>query len=175
MLKRLVGTLVLASALALTISAGASAHVLRQDGTITGVLHIAPYDHPVSNTPVTYMFEQLSDSNPSSPFSRQGCDCIITISQDGTTLNTTALASKNTFTFPRAGIYTLQLDGKPSQSAQFADFSLSYTIRVSQGTPPRATAISPVVWIGGGAAILAIIATAYFMQRSETTNHRGSS
>ena len=57
-----------------------------------------------------------------------GCNCTVTVSQNNKTVAsqsltpTAALESRNTITFPRAGVYTMQVAGQPKAAGSFQPF-----------------------------------------------------
>ncbi len=114
----------------------ASAHVLKSDGNIGAILHINPDDNPKSGTPTTYA---LAFTDTSDHFTLKNCNCTVAIQADGQTLATQDLVSKypldseNTYTFPKANVYTLKVTGQPKKGDVFQPFILTYTVRVEAG------------------------------------------
>ena len=113
-----------------------SAHVLKTDGTIGAILHIAPDDNPKSGVPTTY---ELAFKDTNNQFTLANCDCSVAIQADSKTIDTQvlgtqyALISKNTYTFPKPNVYTLEVTGQPKQANTFQPFVLTYNVRVEAG------------------------------------------
>lgn len=151
---------------ALLPSGVASAHVLATDGNIGAVLHISPDDNPTSGTPTSFT---LSFDDTTGRFKLPNCDCSAAIQENGKTLSTISLNnshqldSTNTFTFPRANAYTLEITGTPKTANAFQSFALSYTVRVTSGDL-QTQSVPLALWAGLGAMIGLILLAAYAME-----------
>jgi hypothetical protein len=117
----------------------ASAHIVKDDGTIEGLLHISPNDDPVAAQASTLGF---SITDASGRFAATACDCRIAVKVDGKQkLGRTVAPSEVlsdgavlvNYTFPYQGVYTIVLEGKPKQADGFSAFKLTYDVRVAQG------------------------------------------
>ncbi len=168
MRKQFIILLLLGGILAASYTSTASAHILRTDGDFRAEIHVPPYDHPLSGEPTTYL---ITFENAPEGFSVADCTCNVTVIKQGKTFDTRALAipdgqeSKNTFTFPEAGDYTLRVSGEPKQAGQFPGFTLEYPAHVSP-SKPTSKPIPAAVWVGAGTGIVAIVAVALYMDHS---------
>lgn len=150
----------------------ASAHVLKEDNGIYGVLHIPPDDSPSAGqqTDLSMSFGDAQDA-----FLLQDCDCRVVIKKDGATVQRTGLkpsrpdstlAGDAFVNFPSVGVYEVLVEGSAKDGA-FADFKLDYTVRVAVaiGQPAAASKGADILIIGAGAlAILAMVATMQIRQ-----------
>jgi len=123
-----------------------SAHVLKTDGDIGGVLHIDPNDNPTTGSTTTFFFEMRDRHNQ---FTLTHCDCQVIVTENGkqlsskipSTLDTQTLTSS--FNFPEKAVYQLTLSGKPTSGNTFQPFTLTWSVRVASdgGSSPFATTI----------------------------------
>jgi hypothetical protein len=108
-----------------------SAHTLKTDGNIGGLLHVDPTDEPFANAPSTIYFEL---TNKSAHITPAKCECQMVVKLGGKQLSTQALypegsnslETKISYTFPEPGVYQLKFLG----SAGTEQFSLSFDVRV---------------------------------------------
>jgi len=135
-----------------------SAHTTRVDGPISVQLHIEPNDLPVDNVPTHYL---LSFRDQNSVFSLADCTCGVQIQANGKTISTVTLGSEaplatiQTFTFPKPGVYTMIVSGTPKSTNTFSPFSVSYSIRVDQNPDQKKqTDNTPLYFAIGVAAIV---------------------
>lgn len=117
----------------------ATAHVLQTDGTIGAVMHIDPNDAPVTGSLSTFIFEFKDQANK---FTLSDCTCTVSVIEDKTqalpekeTVYTTSLTTRPlfTYTFIDSAVYMIEIQGK-SMTNSFTPFTLTYPIRVEQGT-----------------------------------------
>jgi hypothetical protein len=161
------------SAIALLISFAtpgvASAHVLKLDGSIAGILHINPDDDtPVAGKSTDYIIEFDDDANQ---FTLPQCDCTVSVvnTNDNKTIATEPLVvtsskiSENHYTFSDSGIYNLRFTGAPKQANGFQPFTLTYTVTVASQSSSQS--VSPFLWIGMGTVITLVIAAGYATNR----------
>lgn len=150
----------------------ASAHILKIDGTVGGVLHIDPNDEPIAGAP-SHLVLDLKDT--SGKFSIENCNCTISVVSEGKQIFSGKIGSttSNTlYTFPSAGIYSVIAEGSVKSGAQggtaFQSFKLSYDIRVEEGNgaPQELSTLQKIlgqhalhIIIFGGAIIIGIILT----------------
>ena len=146
-------------------AAPASAHVLKTDGTIGAVLHINPDDDPVTGSPTSYV---LYFDDTAGRFTLPACDCTVAVQEQGATIHTQALTvtnaldSSDTYTFPRPGVYTLSVSGRPKTAGVFAPFTLNYLVRVQAVGGASGTQPFPVLlWVGLGLMVGLILLAAY--------------
>lgn len=170
-MKQYVTLLVLALVMVITVtSAGtASAHVLKQNNGISGVLHIPPDDNPKAGEVTTL---GISFGDKPGAFSLQDCDCSVAIAQNGKTLQTVTpapalagatLDSYSKVTFPSIGVYDIVATGS-SKSGAFAKFTLDYVVRVATdvngGAVPvaKSTSVTPIIIGLGSFGLIAVVA-----------------
>lgn len=117
------------------------AHETESDAGISALLHIDPNDQPVVGKEAKLFF---TFTDASGKFEIQRCDCVITLFQNDTQVDqrivdvaNTAFASVGSYplytrTFADAGVYKVELVGKPKDGATFGEFSLHYDVRVEE-------------------------------------------
>ncbi len=161
-------------ALALLLVGGvAQAHVLEADGDIGAVLHILPDDSPSSGIPTTY---ELAFEDTSGRLRLSECNCTVTVRGSDQVVRSSLLnvagrlGSSNSVTFPRADIYTIEVEGKPKQADSFQPFKLSYIVRVNAGNQ-RIGSVPPLLWVGISGLIGLVILAAYAMEVSYTAKY----
>lgn len=141
----------------------AEAHVLKTDGDIGAVLHINPDDNPTSGTPVSYI---LSFTDTSGRMTLPNCACGATVLENGKQIaqeplsDTSAMQSNDTLTFPKAGVYVLQVSGAPKEADAFQPFVLRYTVRVTSGQP-TAQPFPVLLWVGIATTMALLLLVAY--------------
>lgn len=117
----------------------ASAHVLKTDGTIGAVMHVTPEDDPIAGDRSDFFFEFKDTQNRFQPAM---CECVVHVIENGKQIYSRALFAENTnpslqntsfsYTFPKRGVYSLQVVGKPLTPGVFPKFQLTYDIRVDR-------------------------------------------
>jgi hypothetical protein len=144
----------------------ATAHVLKLDGNIAGILHINPDDEtPVAGKSTDYII-QFDDGTHK--FTLPECDCTVSIinTNDNKTLATLPLAvtsgetSENHYTFPDSGIYNLRFTGTPKRAGTFQPFTITYTETVLAGQT-GSQSVSPYLWLGMSTTIVLAVAAGY--------------
>jgi hypothetical protein len=153
--------------LSLTLPGVVSAHVLKLDGTIAGILHGNPDDStPIAGKPADYI---LMIDDATSRFSLPDCTCTISVIQGAQVLSTRPLfvtgtnVSENHYTFQQSGLYTLRFAGTPKGTRAFQPFTLNYTVTVAPGQPVQRTPL--LFWIGAGVGIGIVMAVSYATNR----------
>ena len=153
------------------------AHELKGNGSIRALLHINPDDDPVAGQPSEILF-LITDK--AKRFNTTDCACEASVIENGQIVFSSALHKANSsyrgifapaipYTFPRKGIYTVILTGKPKNPDTFESFSISYDVRIEKdaSTPPE----SPLKNIIYYAVILCILAgMLYFVKLFFTKN-----
>lgn len=149
----------------------ASAHILKVDGTITGVLHVNPDDQPISGVPTTYLLFMDDSTNK---FSLPACDCNVTVKENGKTIVTQPLTLNSqsvpggTVTFPRADVYEFIVSGTPKQAGAFQPFTLTYLERVTQGPGNSPPSVASLFTLGlAGVAVVVALVACWFEARSQ--------
>lgn len=123
------------------LPSGVSAHILETNGNIGAVLHIDPDDDPIAGQQAGFFFEFKDKQNKFDP---KLCDCTFIISEQGKQIFSQDLFASNStpsldnasvfYTFPKRDVYQVQVAGKPLAPNGFQPFTLTYNIRVDQGT-----------------------------------------
>jgi hypothetical protein len=148
----------------------AQAHVLKTDGSIGAVLHVKPDDNPQSGMPTNYA---LTFRDTESRFKVSGCDCRVTLRSGDKILTTQSLRSDTdvvgtgTLTFPESGAYELVVNGQAKDSADFNNFTLSYTLRAGgeAGASRQEQTIPPLLWVGMAGFIVLVLLSATRLDR----------
>ena len=141
----------------------ASAHVLQVDGHIAALLHINPDDDPISGVATTY---DLSFTDDTGKFTLATCDCSVTIQMNDRTVAvqqlpaTHGLQAADTYTFPRPGVYTMGIHGRPIRPGSFQTFTLTYLLRVT-ARDTSVQAFPPLLAVGLGLLIALVLLGAY--------------
>ncbi len=121
------------------------AHEIKVSGDVAALIHIAPDDHPLARVPSKAWFALSKIGGKSIPLSH--CDCHLAVyvipHQKGKTpplfrpiLKSIDVESYHgvasaLITFPKAGLYELELTGKALSGEGFPPFKLSYEVTVS--------------------------------------------
>jgi hypothetical protein len=118
----------------------AQAHEVKKSGTLEILSHREPDDSPIAREPAILYFS-VTDSKDKFKFS--DCDCSVAISLGGEGLLERKLTAadeapdwginvaKVDYVFPKLGLYTLTIQGKPKISS-FNDFKLDYDVRIDR-------------------------------------------
>jgi hypothetical protein len=141
----------------------AYAHDLATDGDIQAVMHIEPYDLPISGTPATYLFT-FKDSHGS--LRLDDCDCTISIKNEEPMplIIQSPLVGTMVHTLHSAGTYEIVLSGKSrSKVATFEPFTLTYEIHVGGKSESH---FSGLVLIGLSLLISAVVLSALLSERN---------
>ena len=155
--------------LLLTTGGLVSAHVLKEDNGISGVLHIPPEDNPEAGQP-TELDESFGDAQ--NTFSLQDCSCKVVVTMNNQTIQTTiptpalsgaSLESVAIINFPAVGVYNVIFEGS-AKDGKFHTFNLNYLVRVPTvvgGTTQVSGQGQEVLVIGlGNLAILIMVGVA---------------
>jgi hypothetical protein len=163
----------------------AQAHFIENDGPIGVLLHIDPNDSPGISQPATTVFE-ISDKQ--NKFNGADCTCSLTITNvDGFIFSDDFVNDKNgrhdqgvfesRLTFPRIGIYTVQLHGIPHEPGMFSAFTVRYDIRVDAENAPASSASAHHhtnhLWhylLLGSAPLLGMMALVYDILKPKKTH-----
>jgi hypothetical protein len=118
------------------------AHTLETHSTVGALFHIDPNDEPIAGQPATIYIELQDKSAKLTP---ANCNCKLVISlQDKEIFNdflfkndAASLATQVPFVFPKAGVYTVSIEGEPA--AEIEPFDLDYETQVKLNTSLAAT------------------------------------
>ncbi|WP_198805619.1 hypothetical protein [Leptolyngbya sp. BL0902] len=140
----------LMTAQGLDLISPAQAHQVQTSATVGGTLHIEPNDTPRAQEDSLIWLALTQRGGRVIPL--EDCYCTLRIYQGNTMLAQpylqpiTAEGYQNipsaTFMFPAVGAYTVVLEGRPQNDAEFEPFELSYNVTVAAAAPvtPQTTA-----------------------------------
>lgn len=139
-MRKYIALLIVFCACLVSFKGSAEAHLLATSGDVGAVLHIDPEDNPVAGEP-THFFFSMKDT--SSRFSVNGCSCSFVVKANGkelvrdrlgasSVLNTQEIGTS--YTFPARNVYQVILEGQPLATDGFQPFTLTFDVRVDQGT-----------------------------------------
>ena len=124
----------------------ASAHTVKISGDIGGTIHIEPNDNPRAGEPAATWFALTRKGGKVLPL--KDCDCQLAIYAEPHTPGEPALLEPPLkpvdaeryqgipgaeITFPKPGVYELQLSGKPATAESFRPFELKFQVTVAAG------------------------------------------
>lgn len=133
----------------------ALAHNVQIEGNVAATFHIEPNHNPKAGEPAKAWFALTKAGGEVIALDR--CDCQLTVRSNNQTIAQPALQAISAeqykgipgadITFPKAGIYTLEISGKPKTGSEFNAFKLAYDVTVQAGIAPSPTAgaSAPVV------------------------------
>jgi hypothetical protein len=159
------------------------AHVLKNDGAIGAILHVTPDDDPIAGEKTDFFFD-IKDKQ--GKFTRQSCDCNVSIFKGEEQLFSQALFASNpdpnskiaviSFTFPEKNIYKIRVSGSPNTPDAFQPFNLEYDLRVARGMESTVSAVTresskstdfrPVYYTIGG--LLAFFVAVFLIRKFKT-------
>ncbi|WP_414563437.1 MULTISPECIES: hypothetical protein [unclassified Anabaena] len=124
-----------------------SAHQVQIAADVGATLHIEPNDNPRSGEPTQAWFALTRKGGQAIPLTQ--CDCQLVVFAQPHTPGEPALLEPSLepvsaeryqgipgaeITFPKPGIYQLQLSGKPVTGANFKPFQFEFDVTVAAGT-----------------------------------------
>jgi hypothetical protein len=124
----------------------ASAHTVKIAGNIGGTIHIEPNDNPSAGQPAQTWFALTRKGGQVLPLKE--CNCQLAVYAEPHTPGEPALLEPplkpvdaeryqgipgSEITFPKAGVYELQLSGKPATAGSFRPFDLRFQVTVAAG------------------------------------------
>lgn len=125
----------------------ATAHKVETTGDVGGTLHIEPNDNPRAGESTQAWFALTRKGGKVIPL--QQCNCQLAVYAEPHTPGEPALLEPSLkpvnaeiyqgipgadITFPKPGIYQLQLRGKPTSGANFKPFEFAFEVTVAAGT-----------------------------------------
>ena len=134
------------------IHRSAQAHQVETSATVGGTLHLEPNDTPRAQAETLIWVALTRRGGRVIPL--EDCSCTLRVYQGNTLLAQPYLQPISTegyqgipsatFTFPAVGTYTLVLEGRPQNEAEFEPFTLTYAVTVASAAPvPRETTAPP--------------------------------
>ncbi|MBD2292094.1 hypothetical protein H6G06_01020 [Anabaena sphaerica FACHB-251] len=130
----------------------ASAHTVKIAGDVGGTIHIEPNDNPLAGEPAETWFALTRKGGKVLPLKE--CNCQLAIYAEPHTPGEPALLEPPLkpveveryqgipgaeITFPKPGVYELQLSGTPATADSFRPFELKFQVTVAAGKPVAAT------------------------------------
>jgi hypothetical protein len=125
----------------------ASAHKVEVSGDVGGTLHIEPNDNPRAGEPTQAWFALTRRGGRVIPLSQ--CNCRLAVYAEPYAAGEPPLLEPQLepvaaeryqgipgaeITFPKPGIYELQLNGKPASGARFKPFQFKFEVTVAGGS-----------------------------------------
>ncbi len=130
----------------LFIGAPAEAHQIKNDGSMSVMLHSDPNDDPYAGLPATLYF---TFTDKDKQFVLEDCDCRVYIAPYS---NLPAIEEKGFFrdlnskdiarvygsysfeyVFPRKDVYAVVVEGEPKEGAHFDPFEIVFDLRIAKG------------------------------------------
>lgn len=121
----------------------AQAHQVQTGGSVGATLHLEPNDTPRAQEDTLIWLALTQRGGRVIPL--EDCYCTLRIYQGNTMLAQPYLQPISaegyqdipsaTFVFPAVGTYTLVLEGRPQNEAEFDPFELAYTVTVAAAAP----------------------------------------
>jgi hypothetical protein len=146
------------------------AHTVKTSNNVAATFHLQPSHNPKAGERSTAWFALTKAGGEIIPLG--DCDCQLALLQSGTPIATVAMKPIDAeqykdipggeVIFPKVGIYTLELVGKPKTGEAFKPFKLSYEVTVQPGQPEPVTAAKidaspPIGLIGGAIGVFLLI------------------
>ncbi|MEA5604452.1 hypothetical protein [Nostoc sp. UHCC 0252] len=134
----------------ITNLSSASAHKVEISGDVGGTLHIEPNDNPRAGEPTQAWFALTRRGGRVIPLSQ--CNCRLAVYAEPYAAGEPPLLEPQLepvaaeryqgipgadITFPKPGIYELQLNGKPASGARFKPFQFKFEVTVAGGSTQR--------------------------------------
>lgn len=139
----------------LLVASPALAHNVKTQGNVAAIFHIEPNHNPRAGEPSQAWFALTKAGGEIIPLDR--CNCQLTVKSNNQTIAQPTLKSISAeqykgipgaeVTFPKAGIYTLEISGAPKANNDFNAFKFAYDVTVQAGAAPRSPQSSPVAQV----------------------------
>jgi hypothetical protein len=120
------------------------AHNIKTSGNVAATFHIEPNHNPKAGEVSQAWFALTKAGGEIIPLDR--CNCQLKVVSKNETLKQPQLKAISAeqyqgipgaeITFPKAGIYTLEISGTPKQDDDFNEFKFVYEVTVQAGTAP---------------------------------------
>ena len=159
--------------ISLFFAPGASAHILKSEGSIGVLLHLSPDDDPIVGEPANFFFEIKDKDNKFQP---ADCICKISIQSNYTEVFSGDLFIANdsndinaavfSYTFPAKAIYNIIVSGQPKTAGGFQTFHVEYDVRVERTQMSNAGNSSSWLIIGIFAVLALIIFCGLYFKKN---------
>ncbi|GBE94528.1 hypothetical protein [Nostoc cycadae] len=145
--KKLNVLLLFCLAIAITTIYPVLAHKVQVAADVGATLHLEPNDNPRAGEPTQAWFALTRKGGQTIPLAQ--CNCRLAVYAEPHTPSEPALLEPSlqpvaaerfqgipgaAITFPKPGIYQLQLNGKPAKGTSFKPFNLKFEVTVAAGT-----------------------------------------
>ncbi|MGG6269193.1 hypothetical protein ACQ4M3_26350 [Leptolyngbya sp. AN03gr2] len=171
----------------LLIASPVYAHNVKTEGNVASIFHIEPNHNPKAGEPSKAWFALTKAGGEIISLDR--CNCQLKVISNNQTIAQPQLESISAeqykgipgaqITFPKAGIYTLEISGAPKAKNDFNNFKFAYDVTVQGGAAPQSSPIAQVPtvqnpapeaqpnWLlPGTIAGIVLLTTAWFVKRS---------
>jgi hypothetical protein len=121
------------------------AHNVKTSGNVAATFHIEPNHNPKAGEPSQAWFALTKAGGEIIPLDR--CNCQLRVIAKNETLKQPQLKAISAeqykgipgaeITFPKAGIYTLEISGTPKNAEDFNEFKFAYDVTVQAGIAPQ--------------------------------------
>ncbi|MBU7583256.1 MAG: hypothetical protein KAF91_10175 [Nostoc sp. TH1S01] len=133
------------------------AHKVQVAADVGATLHLEPNDNPRAGEPTQAWFALTRKGGQTIPLAQ--CNCQLAVYAEPHTPSEPALLEPSLkpvsaerfqgipgadITFPKPGIYQLQLNGKPAKGSNFKPFTLKFEVTVAAGTQSNTQSIQNV-------------------------------
>ncbi len=181
------------------VSSPAIAHNIKTSGDVAALFHIEPNHNPKAGEPSQAWFALTKKGGELIPLEQ--CDCKLAVYPDtdsGKTGGSEKADEKKPaaiaqpplkaisaekyqgvpgaeIVFPQAGVFTLELSGRPKNGANFEPFTLSYDVTVQAGAAAQPSPVAqstqptesqPEWLLPAGIGAIALGAAAWFVKRT---------
>lgn len=149
----------------IVVASPAIAHNIKTSGDVAALFHIEPDHNPKAGEPSKAWF--VLTKKGGEPISLDQCDCKLAIYPDTDSDQVGKSEEKKPnpiaqpplqsisaekyqgipgaeVVFPQAGVFTLELSGRPKNGANFEPFNLSYDVTVQAGAAPQPSPVAQV-------------------------------
>lgn len=128
------------------------AHNVKTEGNVASTFHIEPSHNPKAGEPSKAWFALTKPGGEVISLDRCNCQLRLTSNSQVILQPTLKAISAEQYkgipgadiTFPKAGIYALEISGKPKIDDEFNAFKFTYDVTVQAGAAAQPNSVSPV-------------------------------
>ncbi|MEP0916542.1 hypothetical protein NC981_06910 [Leptolyngbya sp. DQ-M1] len=134
----------------LLFASPALAHNVKTEGNVASNFHIEPNHNPKAGEPSKAWFALTKAGGEIISLDR--CNCQLMVRSNNQTIAQPALKAISAeqykgipgaeITFPKAGIYTLEISGAPKANNEFNAFKFAYDVTVQAGAAPQSSPVA---------------------------------